>query len=302
MVTLGWFASLALASMLAFAAVAKLVALRATSPAIGDLLGLRSPRLASAVTVALSAGELLLCGALLAQLPVAAAIAAVALSAFTAVQAHTLATRGAGVRCGCLGPRSTITRASLARTVAWAALALALAISSPDAVDARLMGWSVAVVALGALAGAVGVALELARRVVMLTEQRGPEGALEIAGEGPPLGAVLTLAGDSTTADLRLAVFVSPACGLCRSLRPAIDAFAAQPGVTVTVFDEERDPGAWRLAGIPGSPYAVARDGDGAVLAKGAFNTMRQLESVCATAQHRVRASLDRERDDAEAA
>jgi hypothetical protein len=38
---------------------------------------------------------------------------------------------------------------------------------------------------------------------------------------------------------------------------------------------------------VPGSPYAVALDLDGTVLAKGTFNNLAQLESVVATAERR---------------
>ena len=38
---------------------------------------------------------------------------------------------------------------------------------------------------------------------------------------------------------------------------------------------------------MPGSPFAVALDADGTVLAKGTFNTGAQLESVLATAERR---------------
>ena len=43
----------------------------------------------------------------------------------------------------------------------------------------------------------------------------------------------------------------------------------------------------WRELEIPGSPYAVALDLDGTVLAKGTFNNLAQLESVLATAERR---------------
>jgi hypothetical protein len=40
---------------------------------------------------------------------------------------------------------------------------------------------------------------------------------------------------------------------------------------------------------IPGSPFAVAIDREGTVLAKGTFNNLAQLESVLATAERRGR-------------
>jgi len=38
---------------------------------------------------------------------------------------------------------------------------------------------------------------------------------------------------------------------------------------------------------VPGSPYAVAFDLDGLVLAKGTFNNLAQLESILATGEER---------------
>ena len=52
------------------------------------------------------------------------------------------------------------------------------------------------------------------------------------------------------------------------------------------------DADVWRALAIPGSPYAVALTRDGTVLAKGTFNSARQLESVLATGRARARAEL----------
>jgi hypothetical protein len=38
---------------------------------------------------------------------------------------------------------------------------------------------------------------------------------------------------------------------------------------------------------VPGSPYAVALDADGTVLAKGTFNNLAQLESILAAGERR---------------
>ena len=42
------------------------------------------------------------------------------------------------------------------------------------------------------------------------------------------------------------------------------------------------------VSAVPGSPFAVAMDRDGVVLAKGTFNTAEQLRSVPATALYRL--------------
>ena len=74
---------------------------------------------------------------------------------------------------------------------------------------------------------------------------------------------------------------------MCRRLAPGIHAFARHPHVSLLELDEVRDMEHWRRLGIPGSPYAVALDGSGRVLAKGTFNSLAQLESVLAAAERR---------------
>jgi 3-methylcrotonyl-CoA carboxylase alpha subunit len=51
---------------------------------------------------------------------------------------------------------------------------------------------------------------------------------------------------------------------------------------------EAADAAVWAELDIPGSPFAVALDRDGAVLAKGTFNNLAQLESVLAAAERRA--------------
>ena len=82
-------------------------------------------------------------------------------------------------------------------------------------------------------------------------------------------------------------MFSSEGCGLCRALAPAVEAFGRDPRVELRTFDEVRDADAWAAADVPGSPFAVALDADGTVLAKGTFNTAAQLESVLAAAERR---------------
>ena len=114
-------------------------------------------------------------------------------------------------------------------------------------------------------------------------------GALEVPHEGPEVGARTTLAArfELTPGRLGLAVFSSEGCGLCRALEPEVGAFGADPRVVLRRFDELRDADAWAAADVPGSPFAVALDADGTVLAKGTFNSGAQLESVLAAAERR---------------
>jgi hypothetical protein len=118
-----------------------------------------------------------------------------------------------------------------------------------------------------------------------------PQGALEVAHEGPEVGAhsglVEAFGGDLRPGRLGLAVFTSEGCGMCRALEPTVAAFGRDPRVALRTFDEVVDADAWAAADVPGSPFAVALGPDGAVLAKGTFNTGAQLESVLATAERR---------------
>jgi hypothetical protein len=87
-------------------------------------------------------------------------------------------------------------------------------------------------------------------------------------------------------------VFTSDGCRVCRGLAPAIETLRGEPDIAVEQFDEVADADVWRELEIPGSPYAVALDDGGTVLAKGTFNNLAQLESVLATAGRR-RASIE---------
>ena len=133
--------------------------------------------------------------------------------------------------------------------------------------------------------------LALARELGSLRMSIGPQGALEIASEGPEVGGRTGLVeafGDELAAGrIGLAVFTSEGCRVCQGLEPVVNAFARDPRIAVRRFDEVEDAGAWAIADVPGSPFAVALGGDGTVLAKGTFNTGAQLESVLAAAERR---------------
>ena len=59
-----------------------------------------------------------------------------------------------------------------------------------------------------------------------------------------------------------------------------MDSIAAHPAVAVGASSTRHaDAAAWLALDVPGSPYAVALDRDGTVLAKGTFNNLAQLES-----------------------
>jgi hypothetical protein len=165
-------------------------------------------------------------------------------------------------------------------------------IPSVDSISIGTQGWlgigmGVALAACAALTVAV---LALAREVGMLRLQLGTQGALEIADEGPEIGSRASELAERigrNGADLGLAVFTSEGCAICQTLAPAIENVANDPRIAVGVFDEVAEADLWRSLAIPGSPFALALDGEGKVLAKGTFNNLAQLESVVATAERR---------------
>jgi hypothetical protein len=224
--------------------------------------------------------------------------AALLMAGACAAQVGAIAAGRAGAPCGCFGARGRVGRSS----AGWAALlAGAFAVLSllPRG-EVTTEGW-LAIGLAFALAGLLGLAvvvLALAREVGMLRLSIAPRGALEVAHEGPEVGARSALAAafgdDLAPGRIGLAVFTSEGCGLCRALEPVVAAMGAHPIVRLRTFDEAEHASSWAAADVPGSPFAVALDADGTVLAKGTFNTGAQLESVLATAERRrgtVRAS-----------
>ena len=131
----------------------------------------------------------------------------------------------------------------------------------------------------------------IAAAVVVLAAGRrsAPHGALELAGEGPPLNEPSPLAAwfeDEPEGDVRLAVFTSPGCALCKRIAPAADALA-RDALVLRRFDEVEDTDAWAAALVPGAPFAIALGADGVVLAKGTVNDGRQLASIVDAAHAR---------------
>jgi hypothetical protein len=189
----------------------------------------------------------------------AAGAATVLLAAFALAQAAAIAAGRSGAPCGCFGGRGHVSWGSVARTALLAAAAAVVAAGPPGKAPSPLL------TGLGALALAAAI----------VVRARRPDGALEVAGEGPVLGARLDAGGAP------LALFVADGCRLCRALLPHAQRLGA------AVYDEQRDAGLWGTANIPGAPFAVALAADGTVLAKGTVNTRAQLTSVLAAAAGR---------------
>jgi Methylamine utilisation protein MauE len=251
--------------------------------------GVRSEPTARGVWALLVGVEAALGAAVGAGIDAAAYAAGALLTVFCAAQAIALATGRAGAPCACFGARGRVSRASVARTALLAAAFAALPLlprSEPSTEGWLAIGLAAALLGLAALAVVV---LALAREVGMLRLAADPRGALEVAHEGPEVGGRTALAErfEIGPGRIGLAVFSSEGCALCRALEPAVAAFGRDPRVALRTFDEVRDAGAWAAADVPGSPFAVALDADGTVLAKGTFNTAAQLESVLAAAERR---------------
>ena len=215
--------------------------------------------------LALAVLEAGLAVALLVAAPWAPAATAAVLGTFAAAQVIAIAAGRTGAPCGCLGARGRVSWGSVARTALLAGAATALAI-----------GWGARQPPplLPALA-----AIALAAVIVARARAARPSGALDVDGEGPPLGSEPAL-GDG----VRLALFTAPGCHLCRALIPLARRLWRE-----RVRRGRPTRRMWHRAAVPGAPYAVALSADGTVLAKGTVNTRAQLGSVfgAATAHDR---------------
>ncbi len=281
--------SLVLAVVLLVSAGMKLASGPAGRAALATY-GIRGEPLASVAWAALGALEAGLAVCLAVGAEGAAWAAAALFTVFCAGQAIVLMQGRAGAPCACFGTKGRIGRASIARAGLLAAAAAALPLLDRRGLTTEewlALGLGLALAGVAVLALAL---LALAREIGELRLAIAPQGALEIAGEGPEIGGRTALAehfddlGDDA---FGLAVFTSEGCHICHALGPAIDVFDRDPRVLLRRFDEHEDAGAWALADVPGSPFAVALGADGTVLAKGTFNSGAQLESVLAAAERR---------------
>ena len=156
----------------------------------------------------------------------------------------------------------------------------------------------------------------LARQIGTLHLRLGPRGALEIDGEGPPLGeAPVPEDTEDTTGrtvhiggpgEPQLLLFVTPGCHLCEQVLPALSALASRHDVAPYVLsgvDREETAvtfGKRRLGApvvpaveiaqryrVPGTPYVVMFDRTGVVRAKGTVNNLEQMEGLVETGARR---------------
>jgi hypothetical protein len=288
---LATIADVVLGLVLLGSAAAKLTAPARTQAALATY-GLRDPRARALAWGGAVGVEALLGIGVALGLDAAAWAAALLMLAFAALLARALRAGRAGQPCGCLGARSRVTPAALARTLALAAAfaLLPLVPHSDPSADAWLaIGLGVALAAVAVLAVLL---LALAREVGELRLALPPQLPLEIDGEGPARGTRVALIErflPQPSARFALAVFSSAGCPMCQALEPAIAALRSDPLLAVEIFDEVEDAAVWRALAIPGSPYAIVLALDGTVLAQGTFNSARQLEALVATGEARER-------------
>jgi hypothetical protein len=291
---LGLVARLVLGLVLAGSAVLKLAS-PASSRAALSTFEIHGEYQRWAAWILLIAVELGLAAEVIAGSDTAAWLAAAFLTVFAAALVGAILRGRAGAPCACFGSRSVIGWTSVARNLVLAACFALLPLlpsGNPSTEGWLGLGLIVALVACIALAIAV---LALAREVGMLRLRLGPASALEIPHEGPELGRRIELVDrfpGLPAEGIGLAVFTSEGCHVCRGLAPAIANLSGDRGLSLEVFDESFDADVWEELAIPGSPFALALDADGIVLAKGTFNNLAQLESVLGTANRR-RANLE---------
>lgn len=280
---------LALALVLIASSAFKLASPNSTQAALGTF-GLASQATRRLTWGALVVAELTLAAGVAAGIDAAAYAAGILMALFGAALLVALRRGRAGAPCACFGSRSRVGWPAVLRNLVLSIAFVALPLipeREPSTDEWLALGLIVAL--LGCLGLGIAV-LSLAREVGMLRLRLGPAAALEIPDEGPELGARTDLMegfDPGPRAELALAVFTSQGCHVCEALEPAIESLAREPMLAVRTLEESADPGAWEELRVPGSPYAVALDLDGTVLAKGTFNNLAQLESVLATAERR---------------
>jgi hypothetical protein len=282
----------ALAAVLLVAAVAKIARRDESRAALTALVAAPTGIVARVLFPAVVAAEIALAAGVALGSDVAALLAAAFMAASALVLARALRAGRGGAPCGCFGARSRVSRLAVARAAALAVAFALLPLVPRD--DLSADAWlTIGLVTALALVAAMAVALfALARVVGLLRLAIGPQSALEIPDEGPPLGAESGLGAffdPRPGADLGLAVFTSEGCHLCQALAPAVAALGRDPHVSLAELDEVRDHEHWERLGIPGSPYALVLDRRRSVVAKGTFNSLGQLESLLAGAERRMR-------------
>lgn len=185
-------------------------------------------------------------------------------------------------------------------------------------VISAIFGWVVS------LALVVAV-LALARQVGVLHMRVAPAGALTTAG-GPAVGAkapvipaqlldggTVSIGGAAPGSSLRLLMFVSATCPLCKNLIPMAKSFARDERVQLIFVGDDapqiqremiarqgldgyqfiNGPDVGQAFEVGKLPFAVLLDADGVILSKGLVNSREHLESLIIAHEMGVRSVQD---------
>lgn len=169
----------------------------------------------------------------------------------------------------------------------------------------QVLSWLVIIALVVAL-------LALARQVGVLHMRVAPAGALQTSG-GPAVGGKapavpahtlegkdVIVGGPAEDVPLRLLMFVSATCPLCKGLIPAARSFAKDERVELTFVGDDdaqvqrgliaaqglenyhfiNGPEVGQAFEVGKLPYAVLLDSDGTILSKGLVNSREHLESL----------------------
>ena len=169
----------------------------------------------------------------------------------------------------------------------------------------QVLSWLVMIALVVAL-------LALARQVGVLHMRVAPAGALQTSG-GPAVGGKAPavpahtlegkdaiVGGPAKDVPLRLLMFVSATCPLCKGLIPAARSFAKDERVELTFVGDDdaqvqrgliaaqglenyrfiNGPEVGQAFEVGKLPYAVLLDSDGTILSKGLVNSREHLESL----------------------
>jgi methylamine dehydrogenase accessory protein MauD len=172
-------------------------------------------------------------------------------------------------------------------------------------VISAIFGWVVILVLVVAL-------LALARQVGVLHMRVAPAGALTTSG-GPAVGAqagpipaqtldgaTVTIGGAAPGSALRLLMFVSATCPLCKNLIPMAKSFARDERVQLVFVGDDtveaqramieqhglggyqfiNGPDVGQAYAVGKLPFAVLLDATGVILSKGLVNSREHLESL----------------------
>lgn len=169
----------------------------------------------------------------------------------------------------------------------------------------QVLAWIVILVLVVAL-------LALARQVGVLHMRVAPAGALQtsggpaVGGQAPAVSATtldgqdIVVGGPASGVPLRLLLFVSATCPLCKAIIPAARSFARDERVELTFVGDDdalvqrglveaqglasyrfvNEPQVGQAFEVAKLPYAVLLDADGAILSKGLVNSREHLESL----------------------